>query len=260
MALALAVPRRRWFCLLLALSWAHGLVALERGLDRRLPEHLNGTTLTVEARVVGLPVTEIRRRFGEALRRQRIILDLRLAVDERPWPGRHRVRVTAWAPLPALNAGDRVRGKVRLFFPHGWYNQTGPDRARFDLANRIDARGVLTAVSRQRAHPNSLDARRDRLSRRVSEQLSLSPFAAAVIPALVTGDRRGLDPPLWRLFRDLGTAHLLAISGLHLTLVTGLLWGLGRWLLAPLLWLACPRPVGCAGPGRRRAPCLGWRC
>ena len=61
-----------------------------------------------------------------------------------------------------------------------------------------------------------------------------------MIPALVTGDRRGLEPPLWRLFRDLGTAHLLAISGLHLTLVTGLLWGLGRWLLAPLLWLACP--------------------
>ena len=61
-----------------------------------------------------------------------------------------------------------------------------------------------------------------------------------MIPALVTGDRRGLEPPLWRLFRDLGTAHLLAISGLHLTLVTGLLWGLGRWLLAPLLWLLIP--------------------
>jgi len=237
---ALAVPRVRWFCLLLALSWVHGLVALERGLDRRLPEHLNGTTLTVEARVVGLPVTDTRPRFGRMSRRQRMILDLRLAIDERPWPGRHRVRVTAWAPLPALNAGDRLRGKVRLFFPHGWYNQTGPDRARFDLANRIDARGVLTAVTRQRARPASLDAHRARLSRRVREQLSLSPFAAAVIPALVTGDRRGLDPPLWRLFRDLGTAHLLAISGLHLTLVTGLLWGLGRWLLAPLLWLVCP--------------------
>ncbi len=239
-ALALVVRRARWFCLLLALSWGHGLVALEHGLDRRLPEHLNGTTLTVEARVVGLPVTDTRRRFGETSRRQRMILDLRLALDARPWPGRHRVRVTAWAPLPTLSAGDRLRGKVRLFFPHGWYNQTGPDRARFDLANRIDARGALTAVTRQRARPASLDARRDRLSRRVREQLALSPFAAAVIPALVTGDRRGLDPPLWRLFRDLGTAHLLAISGLHLTLVTGLLWGLGRWLLAPLLWLLCP--------------------
>ncbi|HAJ43263.1 MAG TPA: DNA internalization-related competence protein ComEC/Rec2, partial [Alcanivorax sp.] len=82
--------------------------------------------------------------------------------------------------------------------------------------------------------------RRAGLSRRVKELLSASPAGAAVIPALVTGDRRGLEPPLWRLFRDLGTAHLLAISGLHLTLVTGLLWGLGRWLLAPLLWLACP--------------------
>lgn len=238
--LAVALPRGRGLCLLLALAWAHGLVALENGLDQRLPEHLNGTTLTVEARVVGLPVTETRPRFGEMSRRQQLILDLRLAIDERPWPGRHRARVTAWAPLPALNAGDRLRGKVRLFFPHGWYNETGPDRARFDLANRIDARGVLTAVIRQQGRPASLDARRARLSRRAGEQLSLSPAGAAVIPALVTGDRRGLGPSLWRLFRDLGTAHLLAISGLHLTLVTGLLWGLGRWLLAPLLWLACP--------------------
>ncbi|HEX5679034.1 MAG TPA: DNA internalization-related competence protein ComEC/Rec2 [Alcanivorax sp.] len=239
-ALALALPRQRLLCLLLALAAAHGLLALEQGLDRRLPEHLNGATLTVDARVVGLPVTEIRPRYGQTTRRQRLVLDLRLAVDERPWPGRHRVRVTAWAPLPELDAGDRLRGKVRLFFPHGWYNQTGPDRARFDLSNRIDARGVLTAVSRREARPASLDARRDRLSHRVSERLSVSPAGAAVIPALVTGDRRGLDPPLWGLFRDLGTAHLLAISGLHLTLVTGLLWGLGRWLLAPLLWLVCP--------------------
>lgn len=58
------MPRGRGLCLLLALAWAHGLVALERGLDQRLPEHLNGTTLTVEARVVGLPVTDTRPRFG----------------------------------------------------------------------------------------------------------------------------------------------------------------------------------------------------
>ena len=80
--LAVALPRGRGWCLLLALSWAHGLLALEQGLDRRLPEYLNGTPLTVEARVVGLPVTDTRRRFGETLRRQRIILDLRLAVDD----------------------------------------------------------------------------------------------------------------------------------------------------------------------------------
>lgn len=239
-ALALVVPRGRWFCLLLGLAWAHGQLALQQGLDRRLPEHLNGATLTVEARVVGLPVTDNRSRYGRVTRRQRLILDLRLSIDERPWPGHHRVRVSAWAPLPELQAGDRLRGQVRLFFPHGWYNQTGPDRARFDLSRRIDARGVLTGITSHESRPRSLDARRDRLSRRLTERLAVSPAGAAVIPALVTGDRRGLDAPLWRLFRDMGTAHLLAISGLHLTLVTGMLWGLARWLLAPLWWLLCP--------------------
>ncbi len=41
-------------------------------------------------------------------------------------------------------------------------------------------------------------------------------------------------------FQATGTAHLLAISGLHLTLVTGLLWFAGRWLLAPLCWWLWP--------------------
>ncbi|WP_340527924.1 DNA internalization-related competence protein ComEC/Rec2, partial [Cupriavidus necator] len=71
----------------------------------------------------------------------------------------------------------------------------------------------------------------------------------AVLIALVIGDQRGIDADDWQLFRRTGVSHLVAISGLHITMIAGmaaslagLLWrhsfGLGRWLRRPLpLWL-----------------------
>ncbi|SDG43968.1 ComEC/Rec2 family competence protein [Roseospirillum parvum] len=51
-------------------------------------------------------------------------------------------------------------------------------------------------------------------------RLDDQPGAVAV--ALLTGHRGGVDEATWQAFRDAGVAHLLAISGLHMTLVAGL--------------------------------------
>lgn len=48
---------------------------------------------------------------------------------------------------------------------------------------------------------------------------------AAVLQAIATGDRRGVDEGTWALLRDTGTAHLLAISGFHVGVVAGLFGG-----------------------------------
>lgn len=221
---------------LLVPAFIVGHLALQSGLAARLPPDLNGRPLAVEGRVVNLPVTEVQNHYGRRRRRQKLVLAVRLVDAPGRWPGQHRVRVSAWAPVPALHAGDRLRGRVKLYFPHGWYNQAGPDFARVDLARHIQARGVLKAVSRVRPDRHGLVAWRARLVKRLRGQLAGNPLGQAVIPALVAGDRRGLTPRIWTWFRNTGTAHLLAISGLHLTLVTGLLWWLGRWLLAPLWW------------------------
>lgn len=230
----------RWACTILATALAGGLglLALEQGLAARLPASLNGETLAVRARVVDLVERQRRVRYDEPVNWQRLTLEVRLLEGRGRWPGRHRVRVSAWGPLPALGAGDRFEARVRLYFPHGWHNQTGPDTARRDLAERIDAVGVLAAVDGPVHADGGPHAFRERLADRLRARLAASPLGAAVVPALVTGDRRGLERPLKDLFRATGTAHLLAISGLHLTLVTGLLWWLGRGVLAPpLQWL-----------------------
>ncbi|MFP1679893.1 DNA internalization-related competence protein ComEC/Rec2 [Alloalcanivorax sp. C16-2] len=234
------VARQPRLAVSLALAWGLGALTLHQGLAARLPEPLNGQELSVRARVVDLVERDQRARYGEPVAWQRLWLEVSPGPGEPRWPGRHRVRVTAWGPLPALQAGDRFQGRVRLYFPHGWHNQTGPDGARFALSRRLDARGELVAVEGPVRAAGGLHAFRARLAARLRERLAGSPLGAAVIPALVAGDRRGLGPTLRERFQATGTAHLLAISGLHLTLVTGLLWWVGRWLLAPLYAWAWP--------------------
>mgnify|MGYP006150043499 CR=1 FL=1 len=52
-------------------------------------------------------------------------------------------------------------------------------------------------------------------------------IAAGVLVALVVGDQGAIERSDWDLFRNTGVAHLMAISGLHITMFA--------WLAAALL-------------------------
>lgn len=75
---------------------------------------------------------------------------------------------------------------------------------------------------------------RDAVFERVAD-----PRSAGVIAALVTGDQNAIDHADWDVFRATGVAHLMAISGLHITMFAWLaalaveaLWRRsGRWML-----------------------------
>ena len=71
--------------------------------------------------------------------------------------------------------------------------------------------------------------------------------------AFASGERGEIDPDIKQLLKDTGTNHLLAISGMHIGLVAGMVFGVVRWLLGPLIvrrwyWTALilPRCCGCA--------------
>src|SRR5262249_604427 len=52
---------------------------------------------------------------------------------------------------------------------------------------------------------------------------------AGVLVALAVGDQQAIDPSQWRLFARTGVSHLMSISGLHVTMIAGLLAGLVSW-------------------------------
>ena len=61
---------------------------------------------------------------------------------------------------------------------------------------------------------------------------TMPPAEAGLLKATVLGDRSGLSPEMNRAFLDSGTYHILAISGLNVSILAGALFGLFRLLRA----------------------------
>ncbi len=82
---------------------------------------------------------------------------------------------------------------------------------------------------------------RQSLSARVRE--ILPGDAGALAAALMTGDRGAISPESTQAMRDAGLAHLLAISGLHLGLIAGLVFGGLRALFVLMPFFALRAPI-----------------
>ena len=139
-----------------------------------------------------------------------------------------RVRMAWYNNAPVLNKGDTWRMTVRLKPARGRYNGSGFDYERWLFSRRVVARGYVDA--RVEAEllpvPAPLLVRLQNGFR--SHIASLLPAQSpGVLMALLAGDKSTLDPTLARAFRDSATAHVLVISGLHITLIAGLGYALG---------------------------------
>lgn len=93
---------------------------------------------------------------------------------------------------------------------------------------------------RKRIHV-AIEDLRTRLNRFFETHL---PFPQnAIAKALVTGERSSIPEQVRDAFAASGTAHLLAISGLHLSVVAGLIFVTIRLLLTLITPLALARPI-----------------
>jgi predicted membrane metal-binding protein len=96
--------------------------------------------------------------------------------------------------------------------------------------------------------------RKSILVRLLAAEDSLDPkdSVRGLLPALIVGERTGLSATTRDLFTRTGTRHLLALSGLHVSLLAWwIIWPLGGWLARALAQV-----TGRAG-GRRPQPWLG---
>ncbi len=151
------------------------------------------------------------------------------------WYGQEGVTDSGWnlSPLPEpVQAGERWRLRARLKAPHGNLNPRGFDYELWLWEQGIRATGVVRTGSGnlppQRlgqtwSHPVEWwrQSVRDRLLARlgsVSDAGARSPNVAGIVVALVTGDQAAIDRSDWDVFRATGVAHLMSISGLHVTM------------------------------------------
>lgn len=217
-------------------------------LAERLPAALEGRDLELTGIVTGLPQPGpqgLRFDFAvEAARLDGVVVASPARVSLNWGRGFDADPLLGAAP-PPIEAGQRWRLPVRLRQPHGLMNPGGFDLELWLFEQRIGATGnVRTADGSARL----LDARAgrpvDRLRQRLRDAILLrvaEPRAAGVLAALAVGDQAAIARDDWELLRTTGIAHLMSISGLHVTMFAWLAGG-----LAGLAWRRCGR-------------CLLWR-
>lgn len=135
-----------------------------------------------------------------------------------------------------LRAGERWRMTVRLKAPHGNSNPHGFDYELWLWELGIQATGYVRAglrdappvkLSGSWAHPveRARQSVREAIYERVEDRQ-----LAGVLAALVVGDQNAIERADWTVFRATGVAHLMSISGLHITMFA---WA-ASWLLGSL--------------------------
>ncbi len=148
-----------------------------------------------------------------------------------------RILVNWYRPTQYLTAGQRWRLDLRLEPPHGRLNERGFDYQRYLLAQQIGALGTVAGQS-VLLEQGRLGGSIGRLRQFLGEVLSAETTgleAAALMRALAIADRAAMPPDLSERLRQTGTAHLLAISGLHVGMVAALAGLIAGWALAPMV-------------------------
>lgn len=167
-------------------------------------------------------------------------------------------------------AGERWQMPVRLKAPRGFANWHGFDAELLALTRGIRASGYVRtsigkgaraiAVRPRRLHEGpspgyGFAAWRERLRDDFRAALDPSARYGGVLMALALGERGDIADDDWQMFADTGVSHLLAISGLHVSLVAGAMAAMvgGLWRRAGFarlrlpLWWPAPKAAAVAG-------------
>lgn len=158
-----------------------------------------------------------------------------------------------------LKPGQRWSLRVRLKRPHGNANPDGFDYELYLLEQGVRATGTvrkeIQLIDDFAWSVSSLIERtRFMLRARIERAVPDAPFVG-ILTALVVGDQRAISQEDWRVFNRTGIGHLISISGLHITMIAGLLAGLMHYLwrhafftrLPFCLWLPAPKAAVLAG-------------
>lgn len=214
------------FAWTLGFSWAYWRA--DQLLSWQLPHEQEGKPIQVIGRVISLPTTD---------QWQTSFL---FQVDK---PCHVRIRLGWQEKDRLIKVGDEWQFLVRLKRIHAVQNPGGHDYEAWALQNGIRASGsiITSPDNKLLAHyvwSAPIDQWRQALQAQILKQLPSHSATAPWLMALMIGERQGIPPESWDVLRNTGTNHLMAIAGLHIGMMSTLMFVLVSWL-----WRRFPRLV-----------------
>ena len=221
----------------LTLGFYHAAWTGERRLAISLPDLWQGRDIDISGVVAELP--------HSSERGQRFSFDVEKTLTSEISVPPHIYLSTyfdAKNPPPQLHAGERWRLTVRLKQPHGSSNPHASDFELWALENNVRALGYVS----NKGSNTRLDARvgglmyrietwREAVRDKFNATLGSAPYTG-VLTALAVGDQGSIPQAQWQIFTRTGINHLVSISGLHITMLSGL-----GYTLVYLLWRCSTR-------------------
>lgn len=147
-----------------------------------------------------------------------------------------RVRVKLRGAGEDLMSGEWISVRAGLLPPSGPAMPGGFDFARFFFFRGIGAVGyAIPPVRRLSDHPDDktlltrLTAWREALAKRVRSHMA--PTEGSIAAALMMGERTSIPKESSEVMRATNLSHILAISGMHMAIVTGIVFLALRYAL-----------------------------
>ena len=289
-----------WVCGLCAgLLW--GIMHFTVWQDGRLPEALQGEVVVLSGTIIDVKSVDDRRQkitfWVDCLAPYGVFKSFpKQSFLPEHCHQQFRVAQISWyAPFPEMAPGQHWRIAAKLKWGHGFSNPGGFDYERWLMQHQIQAVGyvrkeidaqqldqpfsfgrsgnafepISVSVLNQRWRAQSalmrarLNGLRYQVKRQIDQLMGQSEFRGIIV-ALVVGDRHGLSGSQRQILRDTGTAHLMAISGLHIGLLAGLAYwitkGIVSFFPALILWLPLQRwaLLGACGAATAYAALAGF--
>ncbi len=204
-------------------------------LAKRLPEDLHGVKAVITGKIASLP--EVQENEEEAFVKFEFDpIEIKLfdskTIEVNPnrnpaWQNPGRIKVFWKDPplnIPTLpKPGDIWKFSLKLKRGRNYANPGSFDKEKYLFINRIAAEGFvlekgITKLISRKWYKKPIDYLRQILYEKIKHILEKRPLAGMIV-ALVVGAKDGITMPQWTTLQDTGTAHLMAISGLHIGLV-----------------------------------------
>jgi len=231
---------------LVAVGFAWTVFCAQWQLAEQLPAALEGERITVTGYVADLPESNARRvRFLFAIDT--------VEIDGEPVDMPLRVRLSWYGNHLPMVVGDHWRFEVRLKRPHGFSNPGGFDYEGWLFQKGIRATGyVLRKGDRMRLKTGGYRYINGRFRQYTGEKIDAAATGVThlgTLRALAIGDRSGIDREGWRRLTGTGTNHLFAISGLHIGLISVLVYFLAArcWRVSRVICSRVSRQIFACG-------------
>lgn len=159
-----------------------------------------------------------------------------------------KIRLSAYTSREQFMIGQCWRLSAKLKRPHALRNPGCFDVEKFYFQHKIRAVGSMLKEGRNihlsattLSHP--IEQIRYFLQKKILRHLKENPFCGMVL-ALTLGMTHLITQEQWQVFRETGTNHLVAISGLHIGLVAKLISKITAliWVRVPYGPLLIPTP------------------